>query len=710
MGQDVEMMAMSAGGQARAAWHERAAHLATLVLLGLVLVIGTGEMLHGQLLKLGESAFGDRSQQVQYFMLRADPVRPACDPQADVEAETTRRLAAAPPAATDDAVDALFAAPRADREALRRSLAGMLAQCRAAHDFQQRVQHHITPALRAFRGVEIGFFALFRFGTDNRALILLALLAVTLVPATLGHHHICLRPPRSRRDFRMQSLTMGLASALLLYSSASYWRISLAAGVPMEDERLHLLWIGLFALLTVVCFGQLLAPPPREARQDGGWLQSLQSMPMLAGMALVAGGYFVAHGHPSGAAIYMNKIMDIVGLSLALALHIWAGMLFKRSDMVDRFMNILRPWRLSPQALTWIILLAAGLPTAYAGVSSVFVMAAGAIIYREVRAVGGSGQYALAATAMSGSLGVVLRPSLLVVGIAALNKEVTTVQLFHWGAWVFALTSTLFFVASQFGRTQRVAVAAPSQALPAMLRELASTWPYVAVVAAVLLGYRVLLDTPFDEGSAPHILPIVMLAILWMEHRRRRARAPQPAAVPPDSPVRAATAETVSHIGAYIGLVAMSQIVSGMVERSEVMNHLAPDSFPSVWAAMAFLVVAKVLLGMVLEPLGAVVLVSSTLAPLAYRSGIDPVHFWMMVLVAFELGYLLPPVALNQLLARQVVGEAEIEAAEREVAHLGWWRRHERWLLPLAVMSVALLIVAFVPLAFPSLLSLSGAP
>jgi TRAP-type C4-dicarboxylate transport system permease large subunit len=125
---------------------------------------------------------------------------------------------------------------------------------------------------------------------------------------------------------------------------------------------------------------------------------------------------------------------------------------------------------------------------------------------------------------------------------------------------------------------------------------------------------------------------------------------------------------------------------------------------------MAFLVVAKVLLGMVLEPLGAVVLVSSTLAPLAYRSGIDPVHFWMMVLVAFELGYLLPPVALNQLLARQVVGEAEIESARREVAHLGWWRRHERWLLPLAVMSAALLIVAFLPLAFPALLALSGTP
>ena len=39
----------------------------------------------------------------------------------------------------------------------------------------------------------------------------------------------------------------------------------------------------------------------------------------------------------------------------------------------------------------------------------------------------------------------------------------------------------------------------------------------------------------------------------------------------------------------------------------------------------------------------------------------------MMVLVAFELGYLTPPVAINHLLARQVIGpEASVEDDEVE--------------------------------------------
>ena len=65
-----------------------------------------------------------------------------------------------------------------------------------------------------------------------------------------------------------------------------------------------------------------------------------------------------------------------------------------------------------------------------------------------------------------------------------------------------------------------------------------------------------------------------------------------------------------------------------------------------------------------------------------------------MVLVAFELGYLTPPVALNHLLARQVIGEdANLENDMVE----GFWARNEHLWLPMLVMGTALLIVAFVP-------------
>ncbi len=79
------------------------------------------------------------------------------------------------------------------------------------------------------------------------------------------------------------------------------------------------------------------------------------------------------------------------------------------------------------------------------------------------------------------------------------------------------------------------------------------------------------------------------------------------------------------------------------------------------------------------------------MARIAYQSGIDPVHFWMVVLLAFELGYLTPPIALNQILTRQVVGDEEMDQTQAESqAGNTWWQRHERLVMPVTVMAIAL--------------------
>ena len=98
-----------------------------------------------------------------------------------------------------------------------------------------------------------------------------------------------------------------------------------------------------------------------------------------------------------------------------------------------------------------IVVTASALPTAYSGASGIFVIAAGGVIYTEMRRAGARNQLALASTALSGSLGVVLNPCLLVVIVASLNKQVTTGDLFGAGRWVFLLTAVLFAVVVQGG-------------------------------------------------------------------------------------------------------------------------------------------------------------------------------------------------------------------------------------------------------------------
>ncbi len=698
--------------------------LPVFFLLLLTLVIGTGEMFHGQLLRLGEQFFGDQKANVQYFMLRGDPVKPDCNPNPDIDAELAAAQQAS--AAPMNEIDALFADQVASPEEMRASMVKSAELCREKFDMFERIKQHMSPGVKAFRALETSFFAIFHFGTENRSLVLLLITAICAISTTLGQHHIGIRPPRTVADFNVHSVAMLLANGVLTFSCWKYIGMQEASGIPMDKPWLAWLWVALFGILTAISFKQLFKMSP-IATPGGSIAMGLLSIPLYASMSMVSGTYFLLHSHFSAQAIYLNQMMELSGIFLNLALYIWAGMLLKQTRIVDLFLDILRPWKFSPEVLTYLILLAAALPTAYTGASGIFVIAAGAVIYHEVRHSGGSRQFALAATAMSGSLGVVLRPCLLVVLIAALNKQVTTSILYHWGFWVFLLTSSLFLIVSKLASREKNTLASPSVAIPGMIQATKPVIPYAIVVFVVIMGYKYLLNTKLDEFTAAVIMPVIMLMLVVFDRLRHAQVAPtdrrqldhsmqESTRIGEDRrapritasvsrwnnvevSVRHATNETIGHIGALLMLMALSLGIGGVIERSEIME-LAPHHFSNVWTAMSFLMVTKVLLGMVMDPFGAVILVSSTLAPIAYDNGIDPVHFWMMVLVAFELGYLLPPVALNQLLTRLVVGEKEMDLADEEVSQEPFFRRYERWIVPVIVMTIGMLIVAYGPLIY----------
>lgn len=680
---------------------EWALTLPVFVLLLMTLVIGTGEMFHGQLLRMGERMFGDAQNGVQYFLLRADPTKPDCDPNPDVEAQVQAQMASQ--TAPASGIDALFADEPKDENSIRSSLQQGAALCAEKHDLYKRIVSHITPSLKAYRSFETTFFGIFKFGTENRSGLLLLMVFICGTYATLSTHHIVLRPPTTALAHRVQGAFMVAGNGFLAISSMVHLNIELSSGLEIDKPFIFYIWIAMFSILTLISLKQVFITPP-DATPGGTLSNALLTIPLYSIMAIVGGVYFFGIGHYSGQAIYMNQMMELSGIFLNLALFIWSGMLLKQTRVVDMFMDVLRPWNFSPETLTYLILLAAAVPTAYTGASGIFVIAAGAIVYNEVRSMGGNRQFAIAATAMSGSLGVVLRPCLLVVLIAALNKQVTTADLFHWGLYVFLLTSTLFYVFSKIYGKSHTKLAPAREAFPAMLRALTPVSPYVVVVGVIVLAYEYLLDTKLNEFTAPVIMPVILLFIVIFDKVRRYQPKEELANNPHanrrkslEESVRFATNETIGHIGALIMLMCLSLTMGGLVERSGLMEAF-PHHFDSPWAAMTFLWIVKVILGMFMDPFGAVVLVSGTLAPIAYDNGIDPLHFWMMVLVAFELGYLLPPVALNHLLTRQVLGVEEMSKADADVKNEKFFVKYERYILPVVVMTIGMLIVAYGPL------------
>ena len=189
-----------------------------------------------------------------------------------------------------------------------------------------------------------------------------------------------------------------------------------------------------------------------------------------------------------------------------------------------------------------------------------------------------------------------------------------------------------------------------------------------------------------------------MLALLFIDYRISKKEKLEKGEIHTEEVELSRTSyDAGSHLGALLLLMGMSASMGGVFERSEVIN-LFPTHLGSPMSAMLILTFALVIIGMLMDPYGAVILVSVTLYPIAKANGIHPLNFWMTALVSFELGYLTPPVALNHLLTKHVVRDLLIE--DKSLEGKSFFARHEHIVIPIIVLTLTLLVTAFGPILY----------
>ncbi|WP_372986213.1 TRAP transporter large permease subunit [Marinobacter sp.] len=658
-----------------------------LLLLLFTLLLGMGNSLHSRLLWVGEQTWPN------YYLLNPDATEPSCQLEMDIDAEVAKRVAAYKPDPDD-----LFSSPP-NPEAIRKSLESNLELCQQQYAVYEQNLKHATPALGMFKTVEQG---LAEFLLDNIELtkyLFIAMFAMAAAIAALDTDHIALRLPRNRAEWRLSQGVQFVVNGLMVLSLNAYLG-KLATSPGSEDTMsLQYAWAGVFGLFMVINATRFLNVPDRiragKLRPSSGLV-----IPLYCGMGLIAMSYFfLVDGYASGLAIYFGMMSNLSSMFINIGLYVLVGMMLKQTRIPELLLNVIKPFNLPAPLLASVIIFSTAFPTAFTGASGIFILAVGGVVYDELRRAGAGRQLSLATTAMSGSLGVVLNPCLLIVVVAALNKEVTTTEMYGWGFWVFLMSASLFALIVCKTEGNWKPRPAPG-AFRAAIGETRALLPYVIVGAIVIVAIWIILGLKFNEYSAPLILPLVMLALVLLDAGQDSRDDGETRAQAFWNRSSSAASDSAVHIGALLALIGFSICLGGILERSDIVHALFPEDLTSPWIAMLVIVVMLTVIGMVMDPFGAVILVSATIAQPAIQLGIDPLHFWIVCLVAFELGYLSPPVALNHLLTRQVVGETEVLAAERTGS---FWHRYERLLLPLAVMGPTLLLVAFIPLLFYAL-------
>jgi TRAP-type C4-dicarboxylate transport system permease large subunit len=628
-----------------------------------------------------------------YYLLNPDATEPTCNMFVDVDAEVERRIQAYKPDPDD-----LFSSPP-DADALRQSLQSNVALCEQRHLMYAENQKHATWALGAYKSFEQGLAGFLLDNIELTKYLFIAMFAMAAAISALDADHIALRLSRNRSEWRLSQGVQFIVNGLMVLSLNAYLgRLSTSPGTE-NTMILQYAWAGVFGMFMVINAIRFFHIPERM-KPGSLSLSSSLVIPLYCMMGLIAMSYFFfVDGYTSGLAIYFGMMANLSSMFINIGLYVLVGMMLKQTRVPELLLNIVKPFNLPAPMLASVIIFATAFPTAFTGASGIFILAVGGVVYDELRKAGAGRQLSLATTAMSGSLGVVLNPCLLIVVIAALNKEVTTSEMYGWGFWVFILSASLFsFIVCKTEGNWKPKPAPGAFRLA--LKQLLPLVPYALTAAAVIFAIWVVLGLKFNEYSAPMILPLVMLALVVLDSGKESKELSVSRMQTFFERGSNAASDSAVHIGALLALIGFSICLGGILERSDIVHAIFPETLTSPWIAMMVIVVMLTLIGMVMDPFGAVILVSATIAQPAIQIGVDPLHFWIVCLVAFELGYLSPPVALNHLLTRQVVGETEVLAAERTGT---FWHRYQRLLLPLAVMIPSLLLVAFVPMLFYAL-------
>ncbi|MBQ9395025.1 MAG: TRAP transporter large permease subunit [Proteobacteria bacterium] len=680
----------------------------TILLVVIVFCSVVGNI-HSKLLGVAESNWEGYSE------LRAEPERPTCDVEQAAAPAEEKPAETAAAEEEDDFLDDLLGEEETVSE---EALAAAKAECQEKiAAYEVIVERRNDTGLRIYTAIEQGVGKIATDSVKIKAHFLILVFLFCALAATLNRQHLGLRTPRTRRTDRVSQFAQFIGNLGVLASFAVYYYQDLTSGVEIVS-KLPILWMicfGLMALGNLWLFIKPLENPEPDEKgniPNNSWGAAFLGIPLYAYMAWICLIYFmIVELHPAGVAIYLNKMTENADLYTNVALYVFCGMMLKNTTIADKFLALIRPWNLSPELLVFVIVLGSAIPTAYSGASGIFVIAAGAIIYREFKKSGMRDSLALAGTAMSGSMGIVLSPCLLVVIIAALNKDVATADLYGAGLKVLGVNIAVLGLVLFATARDKLHCENPIVAFPAMLKKLLPVLPYVIIGAGVIVCFKFGLGTDFNEYTVPYILPFMLLVMLIydraMEKRAynrlsedEKAAKGVPAGV--GKSLLDSVDSTANASGGLLSLMSLSVCLGGIIDRANL-NALLPQKFSSYWTAMAVLVVILVILGMIMDPYGAVILVSATMTQIASANMIDPIHFWLVVLCAFELGYLTPPVALNQLLTRQVVGEQGYEYESAEDRPKKFWLRHERIILPIAVKGVVLLLVAFVPLLLRTL-------
>ena len=378
-------------------------------------------------------------------------------------------------------------------------------------------------------------------------------------------------------------------------------------------------------------------------------LLALFGAPLFAIVLAAAAVGFLAMDTPLAVLhITIYQLTDSVVL-MALPLFTFAGFLLSEAKTADRMM------RLSQAAFGWlpggmalVALIACAFFTALTGGSGVTIVALGGLLLPALTKAGYEERFSLGLVTSSGSLGLLLVPSvpLLIYGILAqqMSQQLTMPSVEITDLYLAGMVPALLMIAALYGwclwamRKQPV----PKQAfswheLRAALWQARWELPLpVVVLGGIFSGFLVI-----SEAAAVTALYVLFAEVLLYRDIRLR-QLPR------------IMRESMVMVGGILLILAVALAFSDFLVFAGVPEALFAFIQQHVESRLAFLLLLNLVLlalGALLDIFAALVIMVPLILPVALGYGIDPVHLGIIFVANMQIGYITPPVGMNLFIA-----------------------------------------------------------
>jgi len=335
-------------------------------------------------------------------------------------------------------------------------------------------------------------------------------------------------------------------------------------------------------------------------------------------------------------------------------MFVWMGEILFRTKLSEELFNGLAPWvRRIPGRLLHVNILACGIFGSVSGSSAATCATVSKIALPELKRRGYDENIAIGSLATSGTLGILIPPSIIMV-VYAVAAEVSIVRVFIAGCLPGLLVMLLFsgyIIVWALLNPDKQPPPEPRISFGAKLRQSAQLIPcailIVGVIGTMFVGWATATEAAAFGVLGSLILAAVTGTLSWQNFI--------------DS-LKGATRLSCMIMFILAGAafltkaMALTGIPAALAEGVAAMQ-LGP------YGLIAILTVVYVILGTALDGVSMIVLTTSIVIPLVQQAGFDLVWFGIFIVLLVEIAEITPPVGFNLFVMQTMTGKEQTEVA-----------------------------------------------